>query len=155
MKDNYWTIIDPANVPTTKLIEKAKKLFWNVNLYNKKDIDKQFPAPEKDITVSFLKSYEPDPEHLYKSYRDFISEKDKTYMNFRQYLILAMKVWEEEERHLSMIGWTITSSLWDDGTLLNAGYSPLFDVFYANSRFLGVKDPDFGPRECFFNLDNL
>lgn len=147
MNNNYWTTTDPANTPTSELIKQARELFENVYIYDEENIDTQFPAPEKDITISFLKSYEPDAVHLGKSYDDFIAEKDKTYMTMRQYLILAMYVWKTEQKHLDEKGWTRTSSLWYDGRLVSGSWFPGDSELDCSGGRRDDRDADGGPRE--------
>lgn len=147
----FWTLTDFANEPTSKIIEHARKLF-PVYFYDEKDTDKQFPAPEKDIKFSVKKSIEPDEEHRNKSYDDFIAEKNKQYINFRQYLLLFIFVWETENKHLDIAGWTRTSSLWVGGYLVGGHWSEGGSKLYLSSGDRDGRDAGHGPRELFLTL---
>ena len=120
-ESEYWTITDSASESTYQILGKARSLF-SVYCYDEKNLDTQFPAPKKDIIVSFKKNIEPDQEHRNKSYEDFMNEAGKNFMDFRQYLLLCIHVWETERQHLDVMGWTRTSSLWSDGGLVRGGW---------------------------------
>jgi hypothetical protein len=144
----YWTITDKASEKTSEILAKARSLF-DVYVYDEKDIDAVFPAPKKDITVSFKKSIEPDEEHRNKSYNDFMSEKDTSYMTMRQYLLLCIYVWETEKQHLDVIGWTRTSSLWSDGRLVDGYWFGGLSGLRLDDGSVGNRNSDCGPRQQF------
>ena len=146
--DEFWTITDPHNVKTSELIKQARELF-KVYIYDEKDIDKQFPAPKKDIIVSFRKSYEPDKEHLGKSYIRCIDEGIPV-ITLRQYFILAMKVFKEEGKHLDTIGWTIGAPRAVDGDVPNMYWDPSYDTVFVYYRGVDRYDSSGGVRQQFY-----
>lgn len=144
-KSDYWTIIDRSSEKTSEIVAKARSLF-SVYLYDEKNLDKQFPAPQKDVIASFRKSIEPDEEHRNKSYNDFMSE-NKSYMTTRQYLLLCIHVWETERKHLDIVGWTRTSSLWSDGYLVRGGWGEDDSKLCLDDGGCDYGNADGGPRE--------
>lgn len=143
----HWTITDKKDVKTSEILAKVRELF-PVYVYDEKDLDKQFPAPKKDLTLNFKKSYEADPEHKNKSYDDFMAEKDRTFMNIRQYLLLCIKVWKEEKKHLDVVGWTRLSSLWSDGYLVYGYWYDAYAELYLFDGSRAHRNPDDGPRSA-------
>lgn len=141
------TITDSKDVKTSTIIKQARKLF-NVYIYDEKDIDTQFPAPEQDLVVSFLDSIESDPKHKGKSYDDFMQE-DKKYMTMRQYLLVCMEKWEKDKQHIDVKYWTRTSSLWSDGGLVRGSWYDDYSKLCLNGGNRDRRHADYGPREQF------
>lgn len=144
----HWTITDDKNIKTSEILAEARKHFkvWTWDKYEK-NIDKELPPPEETIEVTFLQSIESDKEHKGKSFDDFTSEKDKTYMTARQYLLLCIHVFKEKGEHLDVLGWTRTSSLWSDGSLVSGCWNPgnrEVDLYFGDRDGRGT---DGGPRE--------
>lgn len=144
--EEMWIIKDLSDVKTSQLIKNARKVFNTVSVYDEKNIDTQFPAPQKTLTVGFRKTIKSDDEHHGKSYNEFIAEKDKTYMTMRQYLILATQL-KKEGIALDVVGWTQTSSRWIDGSFVSCGTSNGGTKLYLRRGYVDHWYPDDGPRE--------
>lgn len=141
-----WTITDDKNIKTSEILVKLRKHF-PVYVHDEKDIDKQFPPPSETVEVSFRQRIESDEEHKNKSCNDFMSEKDRVYMTARQYLLLFLHVFEKEGKHLDRKGWTRTSSLWADGSLVCGRWFPGSGRFYLSFGCRGFRLAVDGPRE--------
>ena len=147
---DYWTITDPAKFLTSELLAKVRKYF-EVWCYKEKEdeLDTQFPAPKEDLIVSFNKNYEPDSEYIGKSYNETVAMfPDKKFMTIRQYLILVVYVWETENKHLDIKGWTRTSSLWSDGYLVLCIWHDAYTALYLTHGSRDYHSPHYGFREA-------
>lgn len=147
-KTNMWTIQDLSTVKTSEILVEARKLFpvWIPSFYEN-NIDTELSPPIESVEVSFAKNIESDPGHKGKSYDDFLSEKDKTYMTARQYLLLAIHVFKELGEHLDVKGWTRTSSLWSDGYLVHGSFRPTYREVCLSPGYRAYRNSDYGPRE--------
>lgn len=138
-------IIDSKDVKTSELIAEVKKI-CDVYIYDDKDVDTQFPAPEETLEVECEDNIESDKTHIGKSYDVFISE-DKKYLNLRQYLFLFIAKYKATGKYLDVKGWTHTSSLWSGGRVVGGSWDPDGRKLYLSFGFRDYRNSDYGPRE--------
>lgn len=89
---------------------------------------------------------EPDTEHLGKSYDDSMSIK-MIFANPLEYLFMTLFHKWINGKFMDAKGWTRTSSLWSDGSLVSGGWSPSGDGLRLDRGSRGNRSSGRGPRQ--------
>lgn len=91
---------------------------------------------------------EPDKEHLGKSYDDAMAEK-MFFLNPLEYLLCVFfHKWKYND-WMDDKGWTRTSSLWSDGSLVCKVFFPDLRLLFLGFCYCDSRNIVTGPRELF------
>ena len=114
VQDNLRTIVDDGKQKTSEIIAEMRKLF-KVWIYDEKNVDKEFPAPEYPTSRKFRNIQEADPDMANKSANDLEKESIKG-ITLRERLLFELAYFKETDEHLDVENLTLCSgSRYSDG----------------------------------------
>jgi hypothetical protein len=89
---------------------------------------------------------EPDQNHRGKSYNDAVAEQ-MIFANIKEYLLITGFHKFTKNIFMDKNGWTRTSSLWSDGSLVGADWHGNDSQLRVGNGYVDFRYSDFGPRQ--------
>lgn len=113
---NYFKITDSPKLKTSELLAECKKLFKVYSYWDDAELDKNFPAPEKETTRYFPKDVESPNKN--KSRDDM---EGQPLMTLREYALAQTEYFKETGNFLDLDGLTFFNDILPHG-LVACGY---------------------------------
>lgn len=132
-KNDYFEVIDTPDKKTSELLNECRKHFTVYSFYTDRQLDSDFPPPNKKTVRYFKANIEADEENAGKSANEL---KDKPGITLRERIILELQYFLDTGNHLDIYNITLCS-----GSRFSVGVVP--DAFWGDGKFcVRWNDPD-------------
>ena len=129
----------------------CKSYKWMKGIAQNIDYDAEQTRPAGIYVISHRGGDDPDVEHHGKSYDD-AAESKMLFMSAKEYLLAtSFHRWSTGHFMDKKNGWTRTSSLWSDGSLVEGCWTEQDHGLVLGSGDRDDRDPSCGPRELFLD----
>lgn len=130
------TIKDDGKTKTSELMAELKKKVDVYCYWNDKELDKNFPKPEKATTREF--AIEAESSGMKGSSWNEMKDIRDGMMTFREYILYFAAHFHETGRYPDEIGWTLFKDGLPDGSVAFGFWNP-----YARRAYFSWNGPDF------------